>query len=165
MGALMMIVFLAALLIGAGANAAAGAAPPIGSVVGFVVGAVVLVALLAVIYRFVPNRSFPMAEVWPGALLAGVLVEVLSLGFPIYARVAHGFNTYGQQFALFFLLGTWLYLLSQLLLLGAVFNRMRLGPPGREGIVAEPGDRGQPPPRPAEAIDTERTEESIHGRR
>lgn len=160
MGGVMMVVFLAALLVAAGANAAAGAAPPIGSVVGFVVGAAVLVGLLTLIYRFVPNRSFPIGDVLPGALLAGVLVEVLSLGFPIYARVAHGFNTYGQQFALFFLLGTWLYLLSQLLLLGAVFNRMRLGAPRSEGVLAQPGDRGEPPPSPSEAIETERSERS-----
>lgn len=160
MGALMMVVFLAALLVAAGANAAAGAAPPVGAVLGFVVGAVVLMGLLTVIYRYVPNRSFPLADVWPGAVVAGVLVEVLSLGFPVYARLTHGFNTYGQQFALFFLLATWLYLLSQLLLLGAVFNRMRLGPPRAEGVVAEPGDRGEPPPTPSEAIDTERTEKS-----
>jgi len=157
MGALMMVVFLGALLVAAGANAVAGAAPPIGTAVGFVVGAAVLVALIVAIYRFVPNRSFPMGGVWPGALVVGVLVEVVSLVFPLYARLAHGFNTYGQQFALFFLLASWLYLLSQLLLLGAVFNRMRLGPPDREGVVAQPGDRGEPPPTPAEAIDTERS--------
>src|SRR2546425_9610317 len=57
-----------------------------------------------------------------------------------------GEGPYGQQFALFFLLATWLYLLSQLLLLGAVFNRMRLGAPREEGAVAQPGDRGEPPP-------------------
>jgi membrane protein len=156
MGAVMMVVFLAALLLAAGANAAVGSSLPLGSVGGFVVGALVLVALLITIYRFVPNRSFRLAEIWQGALLAGLLIEVLSLVFPLYARLAHGFNTYGQQFALFFLLATWLYLLSQLLLLGAVFNRMRLGPPREEGMVAQPGDRGETPPPPAEAIDAQR---------
>ena len=58
---------------------------------------------------------------------SGVLIEGLSLGFPLYARFAGSFNTYGAQFGLFFLLATWLYLLSQLLLLGAVYNRFRLG--------------------------------------
>jgi uncharacterized membrane protein HdeD (DUF308 family) len=125
-------------------------------VVGPVVGALVLIALLIAVYRFVPNRSFRLSEIWPGAVFAGILIEVVSLVFPIYAPIAHGFNTYGQQFALFFLIGTCLYLLSQLLLLGAVFNRMRLGPPREEGMVAEPGDRGQIPPPPAEAIDEQR---------
>ena len=133
---------------------------PLAPVAGFVLGALVLTGLLIVIYRFVPNRSFRTAEIWPGALVAGLLIEVLSLVFPIYAKLAHGFNTYGQQFALFFLLATWLYLLSQLLLLGAVFNRMRLGAPREEGAVAQPGDRGEPPPAPAEAIEAQRDERS-----
>jgi membrane protein len=156
MGAVMMLVFLAALLLTAGANSLAGLPFALGQAAGFIVGTVVLIGLLLLIYRFVPNRSFKLAQIWPGAVFAGILIEILSLVFPIYARVAHGFNTYGQQFALFFLLATWLYLLSQLLLLGAVFNRMRLGPPTEEGMVPEPGDRGEVPPAPAEAIDEQR---------
>lgn len=158
MGFLMMLLFLAALLITAGANAAAATSIPGGQVAGFVLGALVLIALMTAIYRYVPNRSFRLAEIWPGAVLAGVLIEVFSLIFPIYARIAHGFNTYGQQFALFFLLATWLYFLSQLLLLGAVLNRMRLGPPSEEGMVAQPGERGETPPAPAQAIDEQREE-------
>src|SRR5690348_8156949 len=95
-------------------------------VIGFAAGAVVLVGLLTAMYRFVPHRSFRIGEVLPGAILAGVLIEVLSLAFPLYARVAGGFNTYGAEFALFFVLATWFYLLSQLLLLGAVFNKVRI---------------------------------------
>jgi membrane protein len=161
MGLLMMLLFLAALLLTAGANAAAGSSLAGGQVAGFIVGALVLVALLTAIYRFVPNRSFRLAEIWPGALFAGVLIEVFSLIFPIYAGIAHGFNTYGQQFALFFLLATWLYFLSQLLLLGAVLNRMRLGPPREEGMVAQPGDHGETPPPPAQAIDEQRQEAGL----
>src|SRR5438128_10211485 len=104
----------------------------------FVAGAIVMVSLLVALYRFVPNRTFRLREVIPGALLAGVLIEVLTLAFPLYARIAGGFNTYGAQFALFFLLATWFYLLSQLILLGAVFNRFRLGEPAKLGLVASP---------------------------
>ncbi|HXM58118.1 MAG TPA: YihY/virulence factor BrkB family protein [Candidatus Dormibacteraeota bacterium] len=156
MGALMMLVFLAVLLLTAGANAAVGSGRMAGQVVGFVVGVVILIGLLLIIYRYVPNRSFSVRQVWPGALVAGVLMEVISLIFPLYARLAHGFNTYGQQFALFFLLATWVYLLSQVLLLGAVMNRMLMGEPEEEGVLAEPGDRGQAAPRPADAIEAER---------
>jgi len=88
------------------------------------------------IYRFVPNRTFALKDVWPGAVLAGVLTELFSLLFPLYAKVSHGFGTYGQQFALFFLLATWLGFLSQFILIGAVFNKMRLGAPEKRGIVA-----------------------------
>src|SRR5207244_10510121 len=127
MGALMILIFLAALLLTAGANVTVGTGLPLGRVAGFAVGALVLIVLLAVIYRYVPNRSFRLWQVLPGAVVAGLLTEVLSLVFPLYAHLSHGFNTYGQQFALFFLLASWMYLLSQLLLFGAVLNRMRIG--------------------------------------
>jgi membrane protein len=88
-----------------------------------------MVLLLVLLYRFVPTRRFRLREVLPGALLAGLLIEALSLVFPLYTRFAGGFNTYGAQFALFFLLASWLYLLSTLLLLGAVYNRFHLDRP------------------------------------
>jgi membrane protein len=106
---------------------------------GPVVGGVVWVAFMVVIYRFVPNRTFStLRQVWPGALLAGCLMEVLTLLWPLYTRLSQSFSTYGATFALFFLLATWLSFLSQLILLGAVANRMRLGAPEKPGAVAVP---------------------------
>jgi membrane protein len=120
---------------------------------GFVAGAVVMVALLVLLYRFVPNRTFDLRDVFPGALLAGVFIEVLTLAFPLYARFAGHFNTYGAQFGLFFLLATWFYLLSELLLLGAVYNRFRMGDPERRGLIASPLADSRRTKRPVEAIE------------
>jgi membrane protein len=155
MGLVMMVIFMTAVLLAAGANGIAGSGLPLAPFSGFVLGSLIMVALLVMIYRYVPNRSFPFSQVWQGALLAGVLIEVLSLAFPIYGRIAHGFNTYGQQFALFFLLATWLFFLCQLLLLGAVFNRLRMGAPEEEGIAAQPGEKGDTAPRPVDAIEAQ----------
>jgi membrane protein len=146
MGFVMMLLLVLALGITVAANAAAGYLSPYipyAWVLSFVIGAVVMVGLLVLLYRFVPNRKFRLREVLPGAILAGVLIEALSLGFPLYARLAGGFNTYGAQFALFFLLATWLYLLSQLLLLGAVYNRFRLDRPVTKGLVASPAEQAR----------------------
>jgi membrane protein len=132
MGFVMVLLLVVAVGITVAANAGAAYLAfyiPYAWVLSFVIGAAVMVVLLVVLYRFVPNRTFSLREVLPGAVLAGVLIEGLSLGFPIYARFAGSFNTYGAQFGLFFLIATWLYLLSQLLLLGAVYNRFRLGDP------------------------------------
>jgi len=155
MGIIMMVLFVLAVIVAVTANGAASVVPfmPVG---GFLVGAIVMIALLAAIYRFVPNRTFALRDVLPGAVLAGLLIEVLSLAFPVYSRVSHGFNTYGQQFALFFLLATWLYFLSQLLLLGAVYNRMRLGRPGTEGVVAAPPADTRQKREPVEAINEQK---------
>ena len=69
--------------------------------------------------------------------MVGVLMEALSLLWPLFTGLSHGFNAYGSTFALFFLLATWLYLLSQLILLGAVINRMRMPGPDADGLLAE----------------------------
>lgn len=141
MGFVAMMLVVVALGITVAANAAAGYLSnyvPYAWVLSVVIGASVMVMLLALLYRFVPNRNFSLHEVLPGALLAGVLIEAVALVFPLYARVASSFNTYGAQFGLFFVLATWLYLLSLLLLLGAVFNRLRLSQPGTTALVAIP---------------------------
>jgi membrane protein len=134
MGLGMMLLLVAAIAITVGGNAVA-AFFPYAWITSFLVGATIMVLLLVVLYRFVPKRSFKVRDVLPGALLAGVLTEVLSLAFPLYARIAGGFNTYGAQFGLFFLLATWLFLLSELILLGAVYNRVRLEQPAKGAAI------------------------------
>lgn len=159
MGLVMMLLLVVAIVVTVAANAAAGFLPSASAApVSFAVGAVVMIGLLVMLYRFVPNRSFAIREVMPGALLAGVLIEILSLAFPLYARFAGHFNTYGAQFGLFFLLATWFYLLSELILLGAVFNRFRMGTPDTRGIVASPLRDGRENKRPVEAIRRQRVD-------
>jgi membrane protein len=155
MGFVMMLVLVVALGITVGANSAAGYLSPYipyAWVLSFVIGAAVMVALLVLLYRFVPNRTFSLGEVFPGALLAGVLIEALSLVFPLYARFAGSFNTYGAQFGLFFVLATWLYLLSELLLLGAVYNRSRLSQPATKGLIVSPSDQSHEPERAVDVV-------------
>ncbi len=152
MGLLMMLVLVVAIGVMAVINSFA-AIVPFAWIVSFVAGALVMVALLVVLYRFVPNRTFRLREVFPGALLAGVLVEVLALVFSQYARIAGRFNTYGAQFGLFFLLATWFYFLSQIVLLGAVYNKFRLGRPDAAGVIASPAGRSRQKKDAAAAID------------
>jgi membrane protein len=157
MGLVMMLLLVVAIVVTVGVNSVATFIP-FAWVVSFIAGAVVMVALLCALYRFVPNRTFRFRDVLPGALLSGVLIELLSLVFPLYARVAGSFNTYGAQFGLFFLLATWFYLLSQLVLLGAVYNKFRLGAPARLGIIASPAQQSRDKGRPVEAIEREKAE-------
>lgn len=79
MGLVMVVVFSAAVLLSVTANSAAAASPGAGGVLGSVLGAVVLMGLMTLIYRWVPNRTFALKDLWPGALLAGVLIEVSRL--------------------------------------------------------------------------------------
>jgi membrane protein len=157
MGLVMMLLLVVAVGVTAAANSLA-ALFPMAWVISLVVGGGVMVALMVLLYRFVPNRTFRIRDVLPGAILAGVLIEVLSLGFPLYQRVSHGFNTYGAQFGLFFLLAAWLYMLSQLLLLGAVYNRFRLGEPTKKGLIASPAADSRHMRPPIEEIKKEKAQ-------
>jgi membrane protein len=151
MGFVMMIVLVAALALTVGANSLAAFLP--GSwLISIAIGSVLMMSLLTALYRLVPNRSYQLRDILPGALLAGILIEVLSLAWPLYERISNGFSTYGREFALFFLLAAWFYLLSNLILLGAVFNRFRLGDPMKDGLIATPQQQARRVQRPVEAI-------------
>ncbi len=160
MGLVMMLLLVAAIVAIVLINAATAffQVKWLSTIIGFVAGAAVMVALLVALYRFVPNRTFRVREVLPGAALAGVGIEVVSLAFPVYASLAHGFNTYGAQFALFFLLATWFYLLSQLVLLGAVYNKFRLGEPATKGIIASPMRESRHKEKVADKIEEQKAE-------
>ena len=151
MGLVMMVLLVVAVGVTVAANSVA-ALFPLAWVSGFVVGSAAMVGLLVMLYRFVPNRTFELRDVVPGAMLAGILIEVFSLGFPLYVRLAGGFNTYGAQFGLFFLLAAWFYVVSELILLGAVYNRFRLGQPTAKGLMASPMQESREVRRPIEVI-------------
>jgi membrane protein len=136
----MMAVFLVGILFAILANSMVAALGSGVKLLGPFLGVVVMMAMVAAIYRIVPNRTFSLTQILPGALLAGVLMEIVTLAFPLYANLVHGFNTYGAAFALFFLLATWLYFISQFILLGAVLNRMLMGQPEAGGAAATPGE-------------------------
>ena len=166
MGLVMMIVLVVAACVTVGANALAGLLPA-AWLLSFVIGATTMVVLLVLLYRLVPNRTYTLRDVLPGALLAGVLIEVLSLAFPIYERIAGGFNTYGSQFALFFLLAAWFYVLSNLVLLGAVYTKFRAGAPEKLGLIASPRRESRDVTSPHEVIEQKKAEapaEAPHSR-
>ncbi|MFN2520831.1 MAG: YihY/virulence factor BrkB family protein [Candidatus Limnocylindria bacterium] len=126
MGLQMLGIFVVAIVVAIVANSAIAFIPDIPHL-GVLMGAAVLIALMLAIYRIVPNRKVSFSEEWRGAVLAGISIELVTLLFPLYSQITRSFSSYGQGFALMFLLATWLYLLSQLLLVGAVFNRMLTG--------------------------------------
>lgn len=122
----MLAGFIAAILVAIAVNWATQFIPGT-NLVSFLLGWMVLTVLLHLIYWAVPNRRVSFNESWPGALLAGLLIEALSLVFPIYLRLTHQLNAFGRGFGLFFVLSTWLYVVAQAILLGAVYNRIQLG--------------------------------------
>lgn len=155
MGLVMMLVLIIAIAATVAANSIVNLFP-MAWLVSLVVGGLVMVTMLVLLYRFVPNRTFKFKQALPGAILGGILIELLTLAFPFYQRISHGFNSYGAQFGLFFLIATWLYLLSQVLLLGAVYNRFRLGEPHKMGLIASPAHAAEEIRPPVEEIKKEK---------
>lgn len=143
MALVMTVLFVVAVVVTIGVNALI-ALP--GVIWGFepAVGLVVWCALMLAIYRLVPNRTHKVRELWPGVLIAGTAMELLTLLWPVYTHFSKGSSPYGAAFGLVFLLASWLYFLAEFILLGAVANRMHAGEPDARGLLAEPIARRMP---------------------
>ncbi len=95
------------------------------TVIGVLSACVVLTVLIAFIYRTAPNVHVPLRQALPGALLATVLIEAVTLAFPLYSRLSAEVSTLGRGLAVALVLLGWLYLVAHILLLGAYFNNQR----------------------------------------
>lgn len=89
-----------------------------------VAGWLVITYLLFWIYRYVPNVRLSAREVTAGAAAAGLLIELLTLAFPFLFDLTHRASPYTRTFTLLLVLMTWVYLMGQLVLMGALLNRM-----------------------------------------
>jgi membrane protein len=88
----------------------------------FAIGIVAGVILFAAIYFVVPNRQQTFTKVLPGALLAGVLFELITLVFPLYISLTNSVATYGKEFGLFFVLMTFFFFLGLITMIGVELN-------------------------------------------
>jgi membrane protein len=95
---------------------------PVPLVLQLIVGVVAGVVLFAIIYYVVPPVQLRPRDIWPGAIFAGLMFEVVGLIFPLYISISGGTATYGQFFAVFFILLTYFYLIGLITLLGVEVN-------------------------------------------
>jgi len=93
------------------------------STLRWVLLALVVVVLLAVVYRYAPNRSNPKWQ-WVswGSVIASVLWMMVTVGFFVYARYFASFSDTYSTFAGIIVLMTWLNLTAMTILLGAEVN-------------------------------------------
>lgn len=90
------------------------------------------VGMFVAIYRIIPNIRLTLGDVWPGALLAGVLFVLLSQAFPLYFRILGGAYAAYKTLGLFLMLMTWFYCLAVIVVLGAELNAFLGGRRGAE---------------------------------
>lgn len=113
---------------------------------------VLIIVALAVVYRLAPDRDAPQFK-WTsvGALVAGVLWVLASLGFSLYVNNFGSYNkTYGALAGVVVLL-LWLYLTSYIILLGAEINAESEKQTRKDTTTGPPAPMGE---RRAEAADT-----------
>jgi len=112
-----VVPFVESLPLGA-AGPLVGTIPRVLSVLGGVLDATIM---FAAIYYVVPNRRQRLLTVLPGAVTAGVLFMSFATLFPIYfAHFAAGFERFGSDFALFFVVLTFFFIVGQITMIGGL---------------------------------------------
>lgn len=123
---------------------------PLPGVVQFVIGTAISLGaaflLFASIYLSYPNiqPKFKLRDIWPGAIVAAVLFEIITYIWPIYAHFSN-FNRYGAIFVPILVLTAWIYFFSMISLIGAEVAAVRtiraaksegqsIGPPPGESV-------------------------------
>jgi membrane protein len=108
-----------------------------------VIGIVMGFVLFSAVYFFVTNPRRPYRSVWPGALVAGVLFEVVTLIFPLYLSLNQNVNQYGKTFGLFFVLLTYFFLLGLITMVGVEVNSVLFPQEVPSSSGTEPGHLAQ----------------------
>ncbi len=93
-----------------------------GLILQMIVGIVAGFMLFASIYYVIPNRKQEFRKIIPGALVAGIFFELITLVFPLYIALNRGLNEYGATFGLLFVLMTFLFFLGLVTMLGVELN-------------------------------------------
>lgn len=125
---------------------------PAGLLIQLGAGVIDAALIFVAIYYVVPNRKQRLRHVLPGAFAAGLLLEGLTLLFPLYFRLAGGFARYGAAFALFFLLMTWAFFFGQITMLGGAVNAELEAPRKVDGLSSVALSSDLPPEVPALAL-------------
>ncbi len=107
-------------------------------------GLALLFVTLSIIYWTVPNEPVPWRAVWPGALLATLAVAIVDYAFPAYLGSVNTIARFGTTLVFVVIVLLWFYVVSLIILGGAVTNAMRFedlagkkGAPG--GVPADDG--------------------------
>jgi membrane protein len=114
---------------------------------------VLVLAVLAVLYRYAPDREEPQWRwISPGAITATLLWVIASIGFTVYVTNFSTYNkTYGSLGGAVVLL-TWLYISAFVVLLGAVVNAQSELQTRKDTTTGEPRPLGQRGARAADHV-------------
>jgi membrane protein len=90
-----------------------------------------LIVVVALVYYFVPNAQVRFRDVWPGAILTGLLWHLALEGFSFYVRDMSRFNLVHGSIAAVIVFLVWVYTSAVVLMYGveftAAYARLRRG--------------------------------------
>jgi membrane protein len=114
---------------------------------------IVVMAGLAVLYRYAPDRAKPQWRwVSPGAIVATGLWVVASVGFTIYVANFNSYDkTYGSLGGVVILL-TWLYLSALMVMFGAAINAQSEKQTRKDSTEGPPAPMGERHARAADVL-------------
>lgn len=81
-------------------------------------------AFLMIVYRYLTNVALSPADVWPGAVVGAVLFEASVQALPLYLRFSDQLLAL-RAFGGLVILLVWLYLMANIIVLGAEINAVR----------------------------------------
>ena len=87
---------------------------------------IAMVAVMAVIFKIVPDKKIKFRKVIPGALTTGIIWVIATIGFGIYIGFKGTFNNFYGTLGGVIALMVWLYLISFSVLFGNAINSYRL---------------------------------------
>jgi membrane protein len=82
---------------------------------------IIFISVVGLIFYFVPNARVRFKDVWPGAVVTGMLWRLALMGFGWYVRDLSRFSVHGSVAAVVVFL-MWVYLSSVILLYGVEFT-------------------------------------------
>jgi membrane protein len=104
------------------------------------VATVLLVGCVALIFYFIPNTKVRFRDVWPGAVLVGLLWRGALSAFSWYARDLAAWNVIHGSVTAVVVFLLWIYVSAVILLYGvemtAAYARMQEGAEGHAAMAA-----------------------------
>jgi len=121
-----------------------------GYLLNYAVALAIMTALIAMIYKILPDVKIAWRDVWVGALVTSILFQIGKLAIGMYVGKASVGSPFGAAGSLAVLL-VWVYYSSQIILLGAEFTRVSAL---HRGARIEPSANAMPVMLAPEAVKT-----------
>jgi membrane protein len=114
---------------------------PAADILQVIIGIASGFVLFSLLYFVIPNRKQHYFKIWPGALVAGIIFEIITLLFPLYLAINKGTAAYGT-FGLFLILLTFFFFFGLITMIGVEVNSVLypvpVEQPAREPIASAP---------------------------